>query len=225
MKNICLLLPLLLAFAAGCGFFPDDQSYTDQPFAKLSFKEMAENGDAESQWKLGHWFYCDANRRKNTTQKNEAYAEAIKWFRKAAEQGQPEAQSFLGQAYEFGHGVEKDLAEAVKWKRESAEQGNGSAQYWIGQAYVYGWCGLEQDGVEGVKWLRKAAVQKYGSSALYTLGSVYAEGVEGVPQDKAEAVKWFRWAASLGDKYALEKLKELGSPPPDPNERKFFLAV
>ena len=50
-------------------------------------------------------------------------AEAVKWYRKAAEQGFAAAQYNLGVCYYSGEGVAKDAAEAVKWFRKAAEQG------------------------------------------------------------------------------------------------------
>ena len=49
--------------------------------------------------------------------------EAVKWFRKAAEQGYPDAQFALGVAYEEGGGVEQNSVEAFKWFHEAADQG------------------------------------------------------------------------------------------------------
>ena len=43
------------------------------------------------------------------------HAEAIKWFREAAELGNPRAQHNIGVAYRDGHGVRKDLIEAYAW--------------------------------------------------------------------------------------------------------------
>ena len=54
--------------------------------------------------------------------------EAVKWFRKAAEQGDARAQFHLGFAYSNGQGVTKDDAEAIKWFRKAAEQGDAEAQ-------------------------------------------------------------------------------------------------
>ena len=48
--------------------------------------------------------------------------EAVKWYRKAAEQNQAEAQYNLGGCYSDGRGVAKDEVEAVKWWRKAAEQ-------------------------------------------------------------------------------------------------------
>ncbi len=62
----------------------------------------AETGDARSQFELGEAFYdgqLGAGRN---------YAEAVKWFRKAAEQNHAEAQSSLGFCYANGQGVTKD---------------------------------------------------------------------------------------------------------------------
>ena len=48
-------------------------------------------------------------------------AEAVKWYRKAAEQGNDVAQVILGTCYEDGKGVVKDLTEAEKWYRKATE--------------------------------------------------------------------------------------------------------
>ena len=55
------------------------------------------------------------------------YGEAVKWFRKAAEQGNVDAQFNLGLCYEYSKGVAKDIDEAAKWYRKAAEQGNADA--------------------------------------------------------------------------------------------------
>jgi TPR repeat protein len=43
------------------------------------------------------------------------HAEAVKWFRKAADQGVAQAQSYLGAMYAKGQGVPQDYVEAYKW--------------------------------------------------------------------------------------------------------------
>ena len=45
------------------------------------------------------------------------YATALQEWRPLAEQGDADAQYFLGVMYEKGNGVPKDYAEAVKWYR------------------------------------------------------------------------------------------------------------
>ena len=56
-------------------------------------------------------------------------AEAVRWYRLAAEQGYANAQYNLGLMYDNGDGVPEDDAEAVRWYRLAADQGNTSAQY------------------------------------------------------------------------------------------------
>jgi len=66
------------------------------------------------------------------------YREAVKWFRKAAEQGHAEAQNNLGVCYYRGEGVPQDDKEAVYWWRKAAEQGFAAAQNHLGWIYYIG---------------------------------------------------------------------------------------
>ena len=50
-------------------------------------------------------------------------AEAVRWFRKAAEQGYAEAQYQLGIRYAFGKGVRQDKVEAFAWVTVAATEG------------------------------------------------------------------------------------------------------
>jgi TPR repeat protein len=56
------------------------------------------------------------------------YREAAEWFRKAAEQGEAAAQSWLGSMYSHGRGLPQDYEEAAKWFRKAAEQGHAEAK-------------------------------------------------------------------------------------------------
>jgi len=55
------------------------------------------------------------------------YAEAAKWYRLAADQGDAGAQYNLGTMYDFGRGVRQNYAEAVRWYRFAAGQGMGKS--------------------------------------------------------------------------------------------------
>jgi TPR repeat protein len=48
------------------------------------------------------------------------HAEALRWYRLAAENGNSDAQSNLGVIYAQGEGVVRDHAEAVRWYRLAA---------------------------------------------------------------------------------------------------------
>ena len=62
-------------------------------------------------------------------------AEAVIWYRRAAEQGHAGAQYSLGRMYDIGRGAPEDDAEAVRWFRLAAEQGHAGAQYSLGLMY------------------------------------------------------------------------------------------
>jgi TPR repeat protein len=55
------------------------------------------------------------------------YAEATRWFRKAADAGFAPAQYALGNAYSLGQGVPRDLSEAYKWLVIAANTGSDDA--------------------------------------------------------------------------------------------------
>ncbi len=63
-------------------------------------------------------------------------AEAVKWYRKAAEQGDADALCNLGLMHYHGRGVPQDFAETMKWYRLAAEQGFAEAQYKLGGMYA-----------------------------------------------------------------------------------------
>lgn len=54
--------------------------------------------------------------------------EAVKWIRKAAEQGDAQAQYNLGVCYISGDGVVPNKQEAMKWLRKAAKQGHPQAK-------------------------------------------------------------------------------------------------
>jgi len=55
-------------------------------------------------------------------------AQAVSWFRKAADQGNADAQYNLGELYAQGRGVAHDEAEAIAWYRKAVEKGHAGAQ-------------------------------------------------------------------------------------------------
>ena len=56
------------------------------------------------------------------------YAEAARWYRKAADQGEAQAQYVLGLMYDNGQGVTQDYAEAHMWLNLAASRTSGVDQ-------------------------------------------------------------------------------------------------
>ena len=63
------------------------------------------------------------------------YTEAVKWYRKAAELGNPKAQNSLAKCYEHGLGVKINHQEVIKWYNKAAEQGYYEAYFNLGNYY------------------------------------------------------------------------------------------
>lgn len=153
-----------------------------------AYRASAEQGDAESQFKLGSMYFYG----KGVPQD---YSEALVWYRKAANQGNANAEFNLGSMYYRGTGVKQDYADAIRWVRSSADQGNKRAQDGMGIAYYYG-NGVSRDYSEAIRWYKKSADQGY-THAEEDLGSMYYYG-QGTPVDYSQAVLWYRRAADQG---------------------------
>lgn len=144
---------------------------------------------------------------RKTCENNKYGISCLTDIRKAAEQGDVNAQCRLGQMYRLGEGVPLDDVEAAKWFCKAAEQGDLYAQGIMGWLYRCGE-GVPQDDAEAGNWYRKAADQGL-ADAQFWLGVMYRCGQGGVQKDDVEAAKWFRKAAEQGNKDAQLKLDEM----------------
>ena len=95
-------------------------------------------------------------------------AEALKWYRRAADQGFTEAQYTLGNVYEDGTGVMQDYAEAMRWYRMAAAQGHAGAQNNLGRLYADG-LGVPRDRVKVLMWYNIALPGLRGEEASSAL--------------------------------------------------------
>ena len=123
------------------------------------------------------------------------YAKAMKWFRKAADQGHAEAQFKLGNMYYLSQGTPLDYVEAAKWLQKAADQGHAAAAYNMGALYDKGQ-GVPQDYGKAAEYYRKAADNRV-PEALFNLGTMYALG-QGVAQDYEQAYLWLSMATAAG---------------------------
>jgi TPR repeat protein len=155
--------------------------------------QLAETGDAEAQYVLGH--LADPTYNEKAANKEVA----IRWYRKAADQGHVEAMVRLAWAL---MGSNDSTSEMMKLYRKAADLGHPVAQHQMGYF---------SDGAESLAWYRKAAAQGYGSS-LSALGQFYLRGTN-VPKDDVEALKWFKLAmekGNLNSQWNVAYLREQG---------------
>ncbi|WP_179141833.1 tetratricopeptide repeat protein [Salibaculum halophilum] len=138
----------------------------------------------------------------------EDYAAAARWYRRAADQGDADAQHRLGIFYGVGRGeVSKDPERAIALFRQAAEQGHAPAQADLGHMYHQG-LGTDTNLVEARAWYERAAAQD-DATGLTLLGNLHYRGLGGLPEDHARAAELYRRAADMGHAPAQANLAHL----------------
>jgi hypothetical protein len=113
--------------------------------------EKANAGDVNAQFKLGFMYANGQDVPKDDI-------EAVRWYRRAADQGFADAKNNLIFMYANNRGIPSDTAEMVQWYRQAAAYGQTSAQNHLGHLYDEG-RGVPKDAAEATKWYRLAAAQ------------------------------------------------------------------
>ena len=116
---------------------------------------------------------------------------ALRWFVRAAEQGDAWAQATLGRVFRDGVGAPQDREKALRWYRLSAEQGYDNAMYALGRLYGDG---PRPDYVEAYKWiLLSFKISKHRSFARKHLRPLSARMTSNeVAEAKGLARQWNR---------------------------------
>lgn len=184
-----------------------------QPTDDLSeIRRHAEAGDADAQFNLGLMYGEGRAGRQN-------YAEAARWFRRAADQGDAKAEPYarwyqraadedaeagfnLGVMYVEGRGVQQSYAAAARLFREAADQGHFRAHFYLGGMYERGE-GVERDLAEALRWYSSAADIAWSGLTQEAKRHPYLRSGPALPienrfEDCAEVVVICRKAADLG---------------------------
>lgn len=132
--------------------------------------------------------------------------EARRLMLRAADGGFVTAMFGLGQLFENGNGVKRNLVTSHQWYLKAAEAGSVDAQVAVATAHYLG-RGAAKDPALASRWYREAA--KGGDvGAQYLLASMYEQG-DGVDRDLRLARYWYDIAARNGDVAAPAKVKEI----------------
>jgi TPR repeat protein len=156
---------------------------------------VAQTSDVATDRQRGHKALLEGNE-----------ADAMRWYRQAADRGDAESQVGVGEIYEIG---QRNPGEAARWYAKAALQGQATGQAYLGHLYLTG-KGVPRDYPEAFRWLEKAAAQKQ-PNAEYNLGYMYEFGL-GVPRDRTVAAGWSDRAAAQGDAEAKEAAHHLRIP-------------
>ena len=87
------------------------------------------------------------------------YATALKVWLPLAEQGDQAAQTYVGEIFEKGLGVQPDYGTAATWYRRAADRGYSRAALNLGNLYERG-LGVPRDPTQALSWYRRAAGSK-----------------------------------------------------------------
>jgi TPR repeat protein len=123
------------------------------------------------------------------------YDQAFESFKRLAEQGNPEAQYWLGVMFDSGKGIQTNQQEAITWFQKSYEGGYKYAPGILGCMYFTG-TGLTQDYGKAL-FLLKQGAEMSDQLAEGWLGLMYKQG-RGVSQDYSIAVTWLERSANQG---------------------------
>ena len=173
-----VLKPLVAGYEQGLAAY----NLSNFELAKMEFLVASGLGDTHAMYMLG------LIHNPSFIGYNRDPAEAMKWYRMAAEQGHPLAQYKLGMLHRNGF----DVVTRVRSNAFGVEARATPSQR-LGIAYV-----------EALKWLTLAAKQGL-PDAQYNLGLMYASGA-GIPADFVSAYLWWAVAVEYGSQEAREKL-------------------
>ena len=116
-------------------------------------------------------------------------AEAVRWYRLAAEHGCADAMFELSKCYTFGISVRRNRVTAAQWLQKAAEHDHVRAMFILGNWYLSKQRGVEYNPRKAAWWFRRAA-DKGDAWGMFHLGECYEEGV-GVKKDFDAAYLWF----------------------------------
>jgi TPR repeat protein len=131
-------------------------SFAQPPPGKPPLRERALKGDADAQFTLGKNYEAGRSGLKKD------YKEASRWYRLAAEQGDPFAQASLALLYRFGKGVVQDYVQSYMWFYLSARQLSGADQVSIIELRDAAAAHMTAEQIQAAVWLGEAWKVKAG---------------------------------------------------------------
>lgn len=180
-----VLMAAMLACAGAAQSAPEDDYQEgrraffagDMAGASVRLQRAADQGHAPAQALYGRLLrQTDAD-------------QALAYLRKAAAQGNPEAQFELGSMHAVGESVPRDAAEARRWFERAGRGGYRAAIVALADAYLRGGLDLDdagRSGAEALEWIRLAAQYDH-LPALVRLARAYREGGLGLTADPQRA--------------------------------------
>ena len=200
MNRLALLLIIVLVLAAGAmpvraDFAAGKAAYEEGDYetAYNIWLPLAEAGDTDSQFGMGHFYRFGDDRPVNM-------ARALQWFAKAAKQGHVTSLKWLGDIYAGGEGMPKDLKRAECLYIHAAQRGDVISKWAIRSL-------LKKLGRQNESdiWLARALAES-DAEILFTSGGL---GIFSSNQNhRIESYAELLLAEERGHKQATEDLSE-----------------
>lgn len=165
-------------------------------------KMAADKGDSYCMWHLGRYYYhdgygCEVD-----------LSLCFEYINKAASEGCPEAQDYLGDIYRFGDeefGIIPDSQKALLWYQKAVDQNYYMAMVDLALCYSSGGC-LPLDEYKAAELLKNAA-EGGDDRGQFFLSEKYQQG-DGVEQNDIDAFNWCLKSAEQENVYAMARLGE-----------------
>lgn len=167
------------------------QDYSE---AKKWYRKAMESGAGEALYRLA-----------SLDERTGDEAEALGLYRRSVEHDDYRAMLDLGEKYEQGRGVDKDVAHAVRLYEQAADR-SPWAQFKLGTLYSQG-AGVPKNEARALQWWQKSA-DGGNAKAQNNLGVMYERG-SGVPRDYSKALDWYLRALAGGVPQAKGNLEDL----------------
>jgi hypothetical protein len=187
LRFALLLAAALLALPAAAGIEEDwiegEKAYQrgDVARAITYLRKAADAGHGRAQARLAS--IMDAS---------DFNEEAVAYYRKSADQGEPEGLYGLAGMYAVGEGVTRDSQEAFKLFVRAADAGHEHAARLVADGYLYGQFGLteeQRNSEAAAQAIRRMAERDY-VPAVEALAKAYRSGGFGIGPDAKEAEIW-----------------------------------
>jgi uncharacterized protein len=119
------------------------------------------------------------------------YAQAVRWYRAAADLGYAPAWTALGIHAELGYGVSRDRVQAAQWYRKAADQNDAEALDSLGKLYQNG-AGVPRDLAEAARLFTRA-LEAGNQGAGCDLAYLYLQSLAAPPDGIDRYVEAYKW--------------------------------
>ncbi|HGM9833138.1 TPA: hypothetical protein ACXIG6_000105 [Proteus mirabilis] len=160
--------------------------------------------DAKLNFQIGHLY----NFRYSELDSERKDLEALKWFQKAAELGEPNSQNIIAYLYENGDwGIKQDPKKAIEWYQKAVESGDSNATMNLAKIYYKG-VDTKVDYSKALSLFESAKDYNIGESAKY-LSQIYYNGQSVISDCNKAADYYEKSIGRYNEKIPRDKYIEL----------------